>query len=95
MDIYYEHNLPNDHHLYFDLVGTFINSSNDRRFEQTPLGETVADTTDVTSRVRGNKYSLIGKAIYEKDWENIALTVDVRYNYHWTKNLYKGQSDQG
>jgi len=95
LDIYYEHNLPNDHHLYFDLVGTYINSSNDRRFEQLPLGETVADTTDVTSRVRGNKYSLIGEAIYEKEWENIALTVGVRHNQQWMENLYKGQSDQG
>ena len=89
LDIYYQHNLPNNNHLYFDLVGTYINSSNDRRFEQTPLGETVADTTDVTSRVRGNKYSLIGEAIYEKDWENIALTVGVRHNQQWMENLYE------
>jgi hypothetical protein len=88
LDIYYEHNLPDDNHLYFDLVGTYINSSNDRRFEQTPLGETVADTTDVTSRVRGNKYSLIGEAIYEKDWENIGLTVGVRHNQQWVENTY-------
>ena len=92
LDIYYEHNLPNDNHLYFDLVGTYINSSNDRRFEQTPLGETVADTTDVTSRVRGNKYSLIGEAIYEKDWENIALTVGVRHNQQWMENTYLGSA---
>ena len=93
LDIYYEHNLPDDHHLYFDLVGTYINSSNDRRFEQTPLGATVADTTDVTSRVRGNKYSLIGEAIYEKDWENIALTVGVRHNQQWVENTYLGSAD--
>ena len=95
LDIYYEHNLPDNHHLYFDLVGTYINSSNDRRFEQTPLGETVADTTDVLSRVKGDKYSLIGEAIYEKQWENIALTVGVRHNQQWMENLYKGQSDLG
>lgn len=92
LDIYYEHNLPNDHHLYFDLVGTYINSSNDRRFEQTPLGETVADTTDVLSRVKGDKYSLIGEAIYEKDWENIALTVGVRHNHQWMENTYLGSA---
>jgi len=92
LDIYYEHNLPNDNHLYFDVVGTYINSSNDRRFEQTPLGETVADTIDVTSRVRGNKYSLIGEAIYEKDWENIALTVGVRHNQQWMGNTYLGSA---
>lgn len=93
LDIYYEHNLPDDNHLYFDLVGTYINSSNDRRFEQTPLGETVADTTDVLSRVRGNKYSLIGEAIYEKDWDNIALTVGVRHNQQWVENTYLGSAD--
>ncbi len=125
LDIYYEHNLPDDHHLYFDVVGTYINSSNDRRFqqiplnslpnsasascastsclhspcsrfEQLPLGVTIADTTDVTSRVRGNKYSLIGEAIYEKDWENIALTVGVRHNQQWVKNKYLSSlSDSG
>ena len=93
LDIYYQHNLPNNHHLYFDVVGTYINSSNDRRFEQTPLGETVADTTDVLSRVKGNKYSLIGEAIYEKDWENIGLTVGVRHNQQWMENLYNVQRD--
>ncbi len=92
LDIYYEHNLPDDNHLYFDVVGTYINSSNDRRFEQLPLGETVADTTDVTSRVRGNKYSLIGEAIYEKDWENIGLTVGVRHNQQWMENTYLGSA---
>ena len=93
LDIYYEHNLPDDNHLYFDVVGTYINSSNDRRFEQLPLGETVADTTDVTSRVRGNKYSLIGEAIYEKAWENIGLTVGVRHNQQWVENTYLGSAD--
>ena len=101
LDIYYEHNLPDDNHLYFDVVGTYINSSNDRRFEQTPLGETVADTTDVLSSVKGNKYSLIGEAIYEKDWSltpreqsssgtpnNIGLTVGVRHNQQWVENKY-------
>ena len=125
LDIYYEHNLPDDNHLYFDVVGTYINSSNDRRFEQTPLGETdslngapenfnfwgeeearqphllqsnlIVDRrlrrTDVLSRVRGNKYSLIGEAIYEKDWENIALTVGVRHNQQWVENTYLGSAD--
>ncbi len=78
---------------YFDVVGTYINSSNDRRFEQLPLGETVADTTDVLSRVKGNKYSLIGEAIYEKDWENIGLTVGVRHNQQWVENTYLGSAD--
>ena len=96
LDIYYQHNLPHKQHLYFDVVGTYINTHSDRRFLQTPLrGSASNDTTNVLSSVRGDKWSLIGEAIYEKEWENIMLTVGVRHNQQWVKNLYKGQSDQG
>jgi hypothetical protein len=96
LDIYYQHNLPHKQHLYFDVVGTYINTHSDRRFLQTPLrGSASNDTTNVLSSVRGDKWSLIGEAIYEKEWENIMLTVGARHNQQWVKNLYKGQSDQG
>ena len=94
LDIYYQHNLPNKQHLYFDVVGTYINTHSDRRFLQTPLfGSVATDTTDVLSRVRGDKWSLIGEAIYEKEWENIMLTVGARHNQQWVKNTYLGSVD--
>ena len=96
LDIYYQHNLPHKQHLYFDVVGTYINTHSDRRFLQTPLrGSASTDTTDVLSRVRGDKWSLIGEAIYEKEWENIMLTVGARHNQQWVKNTYlSGINDQ-
>ena len=33
LDIYYQHNLPHKQHLYFDVVGTYINTHSDRRFQ--------------------------------------------------------------
>ena len=94
LDIYYQHNLPHKQHLYFDVVGTYINTHSDRRFLQTPLfGSVATDTTDVLSRVRGDKWSLIGEAIYEKEWENIMLTVGARHNQQWVKNTYLGSVD--
>ena len=94
LDIYYQHNLPHKQHLYFDVVGTYINTHSDRRFLQTPLfGSISTDTTDVISRVRGDKWSLIGEAIYEKEWENIMLTVGARHNQQWVKNTYSGNTD--
>ena len=94
LDIYYQHNLPHKQHLYFDVVGTYINTHSDRRFLQTPLrGPASTDTTDVISRVRGDKWSLIGEAIYEKEWENIMLTVGARHNQQWVKNTYSGNTD--
>ena len=94
LDIYYQHNLPHKQHLYFDVVGTYINTHSDRRFLQTPLrGSASTDTTDVISRVRGDKWSLIGEAIYEKEWENIMLTVGARHNQQWVKNTYCGSTE--
>lgn len=90
LDIYYQHNLPNNNHLYLDLVGTYISTKTDRRFEQTPLGSTFADTTDVSSSVKGDKWSLIGEAIYEKKWENIGLTIGAKHTQQWMKNRYEG-----
>ena len=121
LDIYYQHNLPHKQHLYFDVVGTYINTHSDRRFRQvhlspnsastscvspdgtytrtcsrflqTPLrGSASTDTTDVISRVKGDKWSLIGEAIYEKEWENIMLTVGARHNQQWVKNTYWGNT---
>ena len=71
LDIYYQHNLPHKQHLYFDLVGTYINTHSDRRFLQTPLrGSASTDTTDVISRVRGDKWSLIGEAIVLRQYRS-------------------------
>lgn len=93
LDIYYQHNLPHKQHLYFDVVGTYINTHSDRRFLQTPLrGSASNDTTNVLSSVRGDKWSLIGEAIYEKEWENIMLTVGARHNQQWVKNTYWGNT---
>ena len=94
LDIYYQHNLPHKQHLYFDVVGTYINTHSDRRFLQTPLrGSASNDTTNVLSSVRGDKWSLIGEAIYEKEWENIMLTVGARHNQQWVKNTYLGSTE--
>lgn len=94
LDIYYQHNLPHKQHLYFDVVGTYINTHSDRRFLQTPLrGSASNDTTNVLSSVRSDKWSLIGEAIYEKEWENIMLTVGARHNQQWVKNTYSGSTE--
>ena len=94
LDIYYQHNLPHKQHLYFDVVGTYINTHSDRRFLQTPLfGSVSTDTTNVLSSVRGDKWSLIGEAIYEKEWENIMFTVGARHNQQWVKNTYLGSTE--
>ena len=43
--------------------------------------------------MRGDKWSLIGEAIYEKEWENIMLTIGARHNQQWVKNTYCGNTE--
>ena len=94
IDIYYQHNLPKQQAVYIDVVGTYINSGTQRRFEQTPLAGSAADTTDVFSAVRGDKFSLIGEAIYEKAWENVMLTASVKHTQQWMKNRYLSETEE-
>lgn len=94
LDIYYQHKLPKQQYIYLDVIGTYINSSNDRRFQQIPIAGTLGDTTDVISSAKGSKYSFIGEAIYEKYWENIMLTIGAKHNQQWVENSYLGDIDE-
>ena len=88
IDLYYQHKFANQHALYFNVVGTYINTDTKRQFTQAPLLGVLADTTSVMSNVKGNKYSLISEAIYEKQWEKIKLTAGAKYTHQWVENNY-------
>lgn len=95
LDIYYQHNFPHNQSLYADVVGTYIYSRTDRRFIQEPLtGSTVTDTTDVSSSVKGSKWSIIGEIIYEKRWEKSTLTLGLKHSREWIDNTYMGSVEQ-
>lgn len=88
IDIYFQQSMPRKQKIYLNAVGTYINSSTSRHFLQKPLGSTIGETTDVSSAVEGNKYSIIGEAIYEKEWDKITLTAGARHDYQWVENNY-------
>ena len=88
IDLYYQHKFANQHALYLNVVGTYINTDTKRQFTQVPLLGVLADTTSVMSNVKGNKYSLISEAIYEKQWEKIKLTAGAKYTHQWVENNY-------
>lgn len=87
LDIYYQLNLKNDRHLYLDMVGTYIKSNNDSRYSMTNDAIT---PDEIISHVDGDKYSIIGEAIYEMPLWNGTLTAGAKYNQSWTKNIYDG-----
>ena len=85
LDIYYQLNLKNDRHLYFDVVGTYLKSDGRRTYSMTEQGQT---PMEIASKTEGEKYSLIGEAIYEQPLFNGKFTTGVKHHQATTKNIY-------
>ena len=89
LDIYYQLNLINDQHLYFDIVGTYINSSSNRQFTMIEIG-TEGNTPAIISQTEGDKYSIIGEAIYERPLGNGKMTAGIKHTQAYMNNFYDG-----
>lgn len=87
LDIYYQRNLKNEQLLIFNVVGTYINSRNSRTYQESRGNLT---TTDIYSRIKGDKYSLIGEGIYEKSLSNGKISAGMKHTQTYTENLYMG-----
>ena len=87
LDIYYQHNLKNNQRLYFDVVGTYLKSNNRRTYSMTELGQT---PVDIFSKTEGDKYSIIGEAIYERLLGGGKFTTGLKHNQATMDNEYDG-----
>ena len=85
LDIYYQLNLKNDQHLYFDVVGTYLKSDGQRTYSMTEQGQA---PMEIASKTEGDKYSLIGEAIYEQPLFNGKFTTGVKHHQATTENVY-------
>lgn len=87
LDLYLMQTLNNKQSLIFNVVGTYINQNNKRTYR-----ERLADTylTDVYSEVKGDKYSFIGEAIYEKEWKVGRLNAGIKHTQAFSNNDYMG-----
>ena len=85
IDIYYQLNLKNDRHLYFDVVGTYLKSDGRRTYSMTEQGQA---PMEIASKTEGEKYSLIGEAIYERPLFNGKFTTGVKHHQATTENVY-------
>ena len=88
LDIYYQHEFTKDKHLFFDLIGTYINTKNDRLYRQSQ-GNSVQE---ISSHVDGNKYSAIAEVIYEQKIKDSRLSFGLRHQQMYTENAYDGNT---
>ena len=87
IDMYYQLNLKKDRFLYFDVVGTYLNSNSQRTYSITEQGQ---PAQNVFSKTVGNKYSVIGEAIYEQPLFKGKLTTGIKHNQAFMDNVYNG-----
>ena len=86
LDLYYQRNLKNDQTLVFNLVGTYNKTKTARIYKESRNEEVL---TDINNRVNGEKYSLIGEAIYEKKLGNAnRISGGVRHTQSYSDNAY-------
>ena len=85
LDIYYQLNLKNDQHLYFDVVGTYLKSDGQRTYSMTEQGQA---PMEIASKTEGDKYSFIGEAIYERPLFNGKFTTGVKHHQATMENVY-------
>lgn len=87
LDMYYQRNLKNKQTIYADVVASYLDSKNERKFLQEASDG--ADT-DVYSHTQGEKYSLIGEGIYEKQFDQGKFTGGIKHTQAYLQNRYSG-----
>ena len=87
LDVYYQRSMKNRQNLYVDVVGTYLKSSSDRYYS---MSQAEAAADEIVSVVDGERYSIIGEAIYEKQFDNGTLTAGGRHSQSSMNNVYDG-----
>ena len=62
LDLYYQRDLKHNQTLVFNVVGTYNQTKSTRIYQESKHEQLL---TDVNNVVDGDKYSIIGEAIYE------------------------------
>ncbi|MCI1647635.1 MAG: TonB-dependent receptor [Bacteroides sp.] len=91
LDLYYQQNLKNKQTLVFNLVGTYNREKSHRLYQESTAEELL---TDINNNTSGNKYSLIGEAIYEKEFpKDSRLSFGLRHTQSYANNEYRNGHD--
>ena len=87
LDLYYQQNLKKKQTLVFNLVGTYNREKSHRIYQESLHNEML---TDINNNVLGDKYSLIGEAIYEKQFsKGNALSLGLQHTQSYSNNEYR------
>ncbi|BEG99678.1 hypothetical protein BSYN_19430 [Bacteroides sedimenti] len=89
LDLYFQRNLKNQQSIILNVVGTYIDTNSKRSYQEVKSNETL---TNFFTNVDGNKYSLIGEGIYEKEFKAGKLSAGIKHTQSFTNNDYFSDS---
>lgn len=90
LDLYFQHTLPHQQSIQLNVTGTLIHTKNNRKYKEYETGN--APLTDILTLVDGDKRSIIGEAIYDKNFQKVKLSGGARHYQMLTENEYKGSN---
>ena len=88
LDLYFQHTLPHQQSIQVNVTGTLIHTKNNRKYKE--YKDENAPLADIQTLVDGDKRSVIGEAIYEKNFKEVKLSGGARHYQMRTENEYKG-----
>lgn len=91
LDIYFQTKLKNNQQLIFNIVGTYLNTKSQRVYQERELNEL---SSDIFSKVDGEKYSLIAEGIYEKNFTKGKLSAGIKHTQSNLQNKYAGDTNE-
>jgi hypothetical protein len=89
LDIYYRRELKNKQSLTVNAVGTYIKTDNKSYYTESMDNDIL---TDIDNRVKGNKYSLIAEAVYNRESEKMVFSAGAKHTQGYADNKYTGNN---
>ena len=91
LDLYFQRILSHNQKLEFNVIGTIIKTKSERAYREfTPETE----LTSILTAVNGNKRSIIGEGIYDKEFKNVKISAGLRHYQMYAENSYTGTNSE-
>jgi hypothetical protein len=89
LDIYYRKEMKNKQSFTINAVGTYIKTDNESNYVESIDNEAL---TSIYNHVKGNKYSLITEAVYNKEFNKMVFSAGAKHTQGYADNKYTGNN---
>ncbi|MFT3995012.1 MAG: TonB-dependent receptor [Dysgonomonas sp.] len=92
LDLFFRKEMKNKQSVSVNLVGTYIDSKSKSEYSEK---ENSSPLTDIYNEVNGDKYSFIGEAVYNREFEKLTFSAGLKHTQGYADNAYSGNTTTG